>query len=228
MKKERKKVQLNKVFKLYGILGLMLLSTSLFNSCGSDSEDISPYYDQAYVERLPKESLSESERASLIFMREEEKLARDVYTFLQNKWNLFIFRNISTSEQTHMDAVLVLLNKYNIPDPVESNTIGVFSNADLQQLYSDLTTQGSMNLLDGLIVGATIEDLDISDLNSALLTVDNTDIQYVYDNLNKGSRNHLRSFYSQIQSQSGTYNAQFISQDEFDEIVNSPIERGGF
>ena len=161
-------------------------------------------------------------------MREEEKLARDVYTYLYTKWNILIFNNIASSEQAHTDAVLVLLNKYGISDPVENNGMGIFTNPDLQRLYTDLTQQGSVSLLNALLVGATIEDLDISDLNSALLSVDNADIEYVYDNLNKGSRNHLRSFFSQIQIQNGTYEAQFISQDEFDEIVNSPIERGGF
>lgn len=74
---------------------------------------------QIQVNNLPNEVISSAESTSLVFMREEEKLARDVYITMINKWGSKIFSNISTSEQTHMDAILMLLNKYNIPDPVD-------------------------------------------------------------------------------------------------------------
>lgn len=178
------------------------------------------------VNNLPNEPLNTDERATLSFMREEEKLARDVYVFLYNKWVLPIFNNISSSEQSHMDAIVQLLNKYNLPDPVGSNGYGIFSNPLLQNLYTQLTTQGSVSLLDALKAGATIEDLDIYDLKLSLTKVDNQDIILVYNNLMKGSRNHLRSFYSNIINAGGTYTPQYITQAEFDAIINSPMETG--
>lgn len=178
------------------------------------------------VNNLPNEPLNTDERATLSFMREEEKLARDVYIFLYNKWTLPIFNNISSSEQSHMDAIVQLLNKYNLPDPVGSNGYGIFSNPLLQNLYTQLTTQGSVSLLDALKAGATIEDLDIYDLKLSLTKVDNHDIILVYNNLMKGSRNHLRSFYSNIINAGGTYTPQYITQAEFDAIINSPMETG--
>ena len=54
--------------------------------------------------------------------------------------------------------------------------------------------------MDALIVGATVEDLDIKDLIDLLNKTDNPDIILVYNNLNKGSRNHLRAFIAQIES----------------------------
>lgn len=178
------------------------------------------------VNNLPNEPLNTDERATLSFMREEEKLARDVYIFLYNKWTLPIFNNISSSEQSHMDAIVQLLNKYNLPDPVGSNGYGIFSNPLLQNLYTQLTTQGSVSLLDALKAGATIEDLDTYDLKLSLTKVDNQDIILVYNNLMKGSRNHLRSFYSNIINAGGTYTPQYITQAEFDAIINSPMETG--
>ncbi len=159
-------------------------------------------------------------------MREEEKLARDVYTTLYGKWKIIIFNNIGESEQTHMDAVLQLLNRYNLQDPVGNNNVGEFNNADLQELYLQLVELGSTSISDALQVGATIEDLDIFDLENALTKIDNQDIELVYDNLTKGSRNHLRSFYSNILIASETYVPQFITQEKFDAIVNSPMETG--
>jgi len=181
---------------------------------------------QAQVKSLPIETLSTDEINSLEFLREEEKLARDVYTTLYSKWGAKIFNNISSSEQTHMDAVLQLLNKYNITDPVGSNPVGVFQNLTLQNLYNQLVDQGNVSLPDAYKVGATIEDLDIFDLTNALTKIDNQDITLVYEMLTKGSRNHLRSFYKNIINAGDTYIPQYITQPEFDAIVNSSMETG--
>lgn len=205
-----------------------ILSITLFGiSCNKDTSNNNSIGLNNQINNLPKEPLSADELATLPFMREEEKLARDVYSYLYSKWQVNIFNNISSSEQTHTDAVLNLLSKYNLPDPVNNNPPGIFTNSLLQNLYNQLIQQGSLNLNEGLKVGATIEDLDIFDLKTALTKIDNQDIRLVYENLMKGSRNHLRSFYSNILSNGGTYLPQYISQSEFDAIINSPMETGG-
>lgn len=193
---------------------------------GNDNGNINMAYLQAQITSLPKEPLNSAELTSLSFMREEEKLARDVYITLYNKWGVNIFSNISASEQTHMDALLMLLNKYSLTDPVGSNAVGVFSNTTLQNLYSQLVAQGNTSVLAAYKVGATIEDLDIFDLKNALLGNDNQDIKLVYDMLTKGSRNHLRSFYKNILNAGGSYAPQYITQAEFDTIINSAMETG--
>lgn len=180
------------------------------------------------VLNLPKESLSPDETASLAWMREEEKLARDVYTYFQNRWGQYIFNNIGTAEQTHMDAVLLLLNKYRLPDPVANHGYGEFSIPVLQNLFDQLTAQGYETYVDALKVGATIEELDIRDLNNALKMTDNQDITLVYKNLVRASRNHLRSFFGNIVDAEGTYTPLYLSQAEFDAIVNSPMESGNW
>jgi hypothetical protein len=91
-----------------------------------------------------------------------------------------------------------------------------------------LVTQGSTSTLNAFIVGATIENLDIFDLNNWNSKVDNQDIKYIYQNLTKGSRNHMRSFYGQVTGSGGTYSAQYISQTELDAIINSPKETGSW
>ena len=42
----------------------------------------------------------------------------------------------------------------------------------------------------------------------------------------RGSRNHLRSFVSQLTARSTTYTPQYISQSEFDTIIASAQETG--
>lgn len=178
------------------------------------------------IKDIPKSELSEEEITGLIQMREEEKLARDVYKTLGAKWGLKILTNIAESEQTHTNAVKVLLDHYDLEDPVKDDSIGAFTSPIIDELYNDLVYQGNKSLLDALIVGATVEDLDIYDLNELLAETDNQDIIVVYNNLNKGSRNHLRAFVAQIENRGGSYSPQYISQTEFNAIISSEQERG--
>jgi hypothetical protein len=140
-------------------------------------------------------SLSDQETAALLFMREEEKLARDVYNQMSQKWRLPIFKNISKSEQTHMDAIKVLLDRYGLPDPAAGMGIGEFQNADLQKLYGDLLQAGMKSLKEALDVGVTIEEVDIEDLTEAIVVTTHNDIRRVCTNLRQASFQHLGSFH---------------------------------
>ena len=143
--------------------------------------------------------LSAEEAAHLLYMREEEKLARDVYQVLFSKWNVRIFNNIAVSEQRHFDAVGTLISRYKLTDPAQE-TAGVFTNPDLQALYDQLIAKGSTSLLDALQVGVTIEETDIDDLKAAIAVTDNRDVLTVYGNLLNGSLNHLSAFNSHIEA----------------------------
>lgn len=182
---------------------------------------------QYNLDNMPLENLSEAEKNSILFMREEEKLARDVNLKFNEKWNLNVFGNISESEETHMDAMLQLIVKYNLTDPVGSNGVGVFTDDSLQALYNLLIPQGEVSLVEALKVGALIEEVDILDLKNALDNiVDNRDVVMVYENLNKASRNHLRAFVRNLNNRGVTYVPQQLTQDEFNEIIYNDWETG--
>lgn len=170
-------------------------------------------------------SFSDTELEMLLHMKEEEKLARDVYTALYEKWGIPIFSNISRAEQTHMNAVLFLLNKYGT-EYTAGEDPGKFSNPDFQKLYDQLVAKGSESLAEAMKTGALIEDLDIKDLMDYLEKVTNENIIMVFENLTKGSRNHLRAFNRQLVALGITYAPSYISQEEFDKIINSPHETG--
>lgn len=190
--------------------------------------NVSAAYCETIVENLPYEDLSEEEEAGLIRMREEEKLARDVYLVLYDKWGHRVFGNIARSEQRHTDAIKVLLDKYSLTDPSSDNTVGVFTSSEIRDIFDTLTEKGSASLAEALQVGATIEDLDIFDLKEFLAQTDNSDIRTVYQNLLKGSRNHLRAFMYQISAYGESYDAQYLSSEDVDAIINSPRERGQY
>lgn len=171
------------------------------------------------------EELTVLEADNLVFMREEEKLARDVYLTMYDAWGLNIFSNIAASEQTHTDAVAEMLEKYKLPDPVVDDRVGIFVNQKLIDLYDTLLARGYQSSLEALYVGALIEEVDMVDLKRAIEETDNEDIQQLYENLLSGSRNHLRAFVGLIEDQGIVYEAQFLPQDEVDAIVDSPVER---
>ena len=194
------------------------------------AEDGNSRFNQANLQNqlntFNAEELSEEEKTGLIFMREEEKLAHDVYVALYQKWNLNIFNNISSSEQTHTEAVKALIDRYGLTDPNADKGEGEFANEELQKLYDDLIEQGEKSLEDALRVGVTVEEVDIVDLQKFLKEVDNEDIILVYENLLRGSRNHLRSFVRNMNQSGLSYSPQYLSQEEYDEIANSDNEKG--
>jgi hypothetical protein len=142
-------------------------------------------------------SLTDQEMSNLLFVREEEKLARDVYLVLYDTWHARVFANIAKSEQNHMDTVLVLLEKYKLTDPAAPSP-GVFNNSELQGLYNYLIGLGSVSLTEALKVGVIIERRDIQDLNAFLAETQKFDLTTVYNNLLEGSENHLAAFTAEL------------------------------
>ena len=184
-----------------------------------------PHADETEEMLLP---LDYEEEQSLIYMREEEKLARDVYLTFYEQWEDTVFANIAESEQTHTDTIEDMLEKYGLPDPVVDDTIGVFVNSFLLEKYYELVAKGQVSELDALMVGAFIEELDIIDLQEAVDQTDEGDLEQLYSNLMRGSRNHLRAFAERIEEVTGEdYSAQLLDQEAVDAIVNTPFETGG-
>jgi hypothetical protein len=168
---------------------------------------------------VSKTPLSEVEIADLLFSREEEKVARDVYLALYDMWRHTTFSNISISEQQHMDTMLKKLNAYNIPDPAQA-AVGAFTNQDLQKMYIELVATGSKSLIDALKVGCLIEEVDMIDLQKAIDHATHTDLDNSYLNLLEGSKSHLRAFVSALDGQGVIYTPQYISVDLYNAIIN--------
>jgi hypothetical protein len=174
------------------------------------------------------DELSAEEIAGLMYMREEEKLAHDVYVALFNIWGAQVFANIAESEAEHTEAVRRLIEAHGLDDPAASNPPGVFENNDLQAMYDKLVARGLISLNDALAVGCLIEEKDIQDINDKKAEVqDEPDIVQVYDHLLCGSRNHLRAFNSNLLNQGVTYLPQVLTQAEWDAIAQSAAETCG-
>lgn len=161
-----------------------------------------------------------SEAALLTFMREEEKLARDVYLAMYQKWQQPVFNNIAQSEQTHMDQVKCFLDAYGLPDSARAEA-GQFNNSTLQGLYDSLVARGQVSLSEALRAGGMIEEVDIRDLENAIATTGIAEVKIMYENLMSGSENHLRAFVSNLLWLGESYTAQVLSEQSVADILSS-------
>ena len=193
------------------ILSLGFVSTNLFKA---DVEST----DTGTAQHIS--GLSAAEIEGIQFMREEEKLARDVYAYLYDIWQIPTFNNISASEQKHTDAIRVeLIEFYGLDDPVAALAPGEFINPILQQLYDDLTARGSTSLVEALKVGAAIEEIDILDIKEYILQTDDKVIIGVYENLLAGSGNHLRAFVSGLSKRGVTYEPAYLTLEQYEAVI---------
>jgi hypothetical protein len=170
--------------------------------------------------------LSAEEKRDLLHMVEEEKLARDVYLYLHRKWGLSQFNSIARSEEQHVNAVLSLIQRYGLTDPITGSQAGVFRNTGLANLYVDLIKRGSISAIEALRVGGLIEELDILDLENAINIAQQNDIRQVYKRIQRGSFNHLRSFSHALELVGQPYQPVKLTNDSFQTIVHSPMVSG--
>ncbi|MGD8581643.1 MAG: DUF2202 domain-containing protein [Gammaproteobacteria bacterium] len=189
-------------------------------------------------------TLDFNEKTHLIFMCEEEKLARDTYITLGARYpEAAVFGRIDDSEERHKCAVADMLEKYEIPNPSTNDNVGVFTGEDygwyFTEKFNALVERGSVSVLEALYVGAFIEELDMLDINQCPQVIvetdngindvsecgkvytDNADILRLYGSLLEGSESHLRAYVSNIEKQigEGNYVAQVLTQEQVDTIL---------
>jgi hypothetical protein len=174
-------------------------------------------------------SLSQLENDAILFMREEEKLARDIYDSMYVKWGGNPFGNIRYSEQVHMDKMKTLINTYKLQDPVVvTNDIhGKFANPTLQQYYNELAVAGSQSLTAALKAGAKIEELDITDLEERIKQSQRQDVISSFELLKMASHNHLRAFVRRLKMEGVNYEPVILGKVKFNNIIKAENTKDG-
>lgn len=214
------------------LFGLVAGLAMLFTSC---SESVSDVIDDEIVAIEQEKSsevtellgdscdfstpLSQAEIEGILLMREEEKLAHDVYSTFYESYGMPVFNNISKSESVHTSAILHMINGFGLDDPYVEGT-GNYSNEAFADLYVQLSEQGSAGLVEALKVGAFIEEYDIADLQELIDETENETIKRVYGNLLRGSTFHLKAFTGILTHMGKSYTPSIISQEEYEAIVN--------
>jgi hypothetical protein len=165
-------------------------------------------------------ALTAGERDGILFIREEERMAEDLYLELYKIVKLPIFRNVADSEQIHMDSVAILMDRYGLEDPVQDGD-GVYANETLQKMYDDLLESGGKSPEDALRAAALVEETSVHDLEKRIRATDKPEIRSVYGGLLMGSEKHLRSFVRALEERGGEYSPQLLSREEFADIVKA-------
>lgn len=167
------------------------------------------------VSNEPTGTLSEEERADILFVFEEEKMARDVYTSLGATWSWQSIGHVARSESMHMSAAGAILDRYAVAEPKETQVSGTYHDKQLQALYDQLMRDGSPSQLDAIKAGLYIEEFDIADIKKRMSRSDDKDVRQVYQYLLDGSYMHLRHFSMKLAQLGGTYEPKVLSKDEF-------------
>ena len=222
--------------KTFIITAVFALSALSFSSCsdkmaGIEAESIEKSLlvnfeectDSIFTTTI--ENLTEADIAGLNLMREEEKMAHDVYLYFFENYELTIFDRIAKSESKHADAVLRLLNHFELEDPTVDEA-GVFTKEELQSLYNQLTEMGNASVEAALSAGALIEETDIADLQELLENTENADLIRVYTHLLKGSYQHLKAFARTLLTYNITYVPVVLTQEAYDAILIMPNGNG--
>ena len=227
---------LNKVL-LKGVVSLAIFAGAAGGVMATGAESSSIETDDV--------ALDYNEKMHLMFMREEEKLARDVYQTLGTMYpDSVIFGNIDDSEQTHTMAVKAMIEKYGYEDPNTNDNVGAYTGEDFgwyfTEKYNQLVERASISKLEALYVGAFIEELDMMDINQCPKVIvetdngindvnqcgkvytDKADIQKLYSSLLDGSDSHLEGYVANIEKiiGEGNYQAQVLSQELVDAILD--------
>jgi hypothetical protein len=174
-------------------------------------------------------SLIQKEKDAILYMREEEKLARDVYDSMYAKWGGNPFSNIRQSEQVHMNRMKALITTYQLQDPVSQtgDVQGKFVSIIMQKYYNELTASGSQSLAAALKVGAKIEELDIADLEERIKQTQREDISSSFEFLKMASHNHLRAFVRRLKMEGLSYEPVILSKISFNKIIAVENKKGG-
>ncbi len=139
-------------------------------------------------------SVIDTRTADLVFSRDEERMARELYELFGRTYDAPVFTRIAASEQQHFDAIGGLLSSYGIADPAAGLPAGTYANADVQKLYDQWKAQGLTSVQDAYAVGVALEKTDIADLQGILARNSAADVQRVLTHLLTGSRHHLDAF----------------------------------
>lgn len=172
--------------------------------------------------------LTDSEKRALGYLYEEEKLARDVYATLWEKWAVAPFSNTKKAEAEHMAMIEQVFVDYKLPLPLgdDAGTRGRFSIPELQTLYDQLCERGSISRTDALMVGALIEEQDIADILAFRQKTNNKDLLNVYGCLQNASENHLRAFVRQLERVNIAYTPVVLESARYADILAERTQPG--
>jgi hypothetical protein len=168
---------------------------------------------------LTQPVISEKDKNSLVYFREEEKLAADAFDYFYEMWSNKLFFSFKSSESKHETIFKELMDYYGIDDPVKDYARGEFTIDTLKYFYIDMISFGSKSLLHSFLAGAEIEERSVYELDNAIKVIENEKLTGVYKTHKSSSEGYLRLFVSKLKDNSVIYQPKYLTGESFKSIV---------
>ncbi len=167
--------------------------------------------------------LEKRDSDAIISVIQEEKVAHDFYEAMYQAHGLVCFRSISKSEGIHMEMVKLLLDVYDIPDPLVDHYYkpGSFKDKKFERLFDDMLRKGSSSIIDALIESARFEELDIYDLETFADITSQTNVRDTFLELSGVSRNHLWAIVKSLEERGVDYEPAVLPARDLNKIITS-------
>ncbi len=172
----------------------------------------------ARLRPLSVDSLTAEEFHDLRALREGQKVMRDLYAVWQGRWKTPLFGNFAAAEQTHMDAMLRLLMRHQMNDPVVSKPLGAFKDSTFVRLFDHSSTSAAKSLNDCYLVACSLEEADILSLDTCLLHSKAADLRLVFSVLQQASAMHLATLRSHLRRLKVELRTMNISAQRLDSL----------
>jgi len=156
----------------------------------------------------------------LMYLHDQEKLARDINRTFYYTWGKPIFASIAESEQRHMNVLRAILDYYYLSALVETDEVGVFGAHHHTEAFTDLVNQGEVSLTEAYRAVGYLEEWDIREIRGSIEFTQDQALIDTFSNLLAGARNHLRVFAARSNSLGYAYQAQMLKQSEVDDICS--------
>lgn len=169
--------------------------------------------------------LTADEIEFLFAMREDEKMAKDLYTAFGAQYPTAVqFSRIATAEATHVAAIETMLTYYEVSFPALTPA-GVFADAEKQAQYDAFLAQGT-TIQGAFEVMALLEEENIAAYKAVEATATNANIKLILANMVRASSNHLKAAVRQLTILGITYTPTHLDQATFDEVISSAFAQG--
>lgn len=130
----------------------------------------------------------------LNYLRQEEKLAHDLYVLADSLYGAQQFGNIAQAEVHHGQAINSLLAGYSMADPNAGQAEGVFTDPQIQKTYNELAARIRQSQDEAAQVGILAEKTDIADLKKTIDSSPPAAVKSTLSHLVTASERHLQAF----------------------------------
>lgn len=170
--------------------------------------------------------ISTDEQKALVQIFEQEKLARDVYSQIGEKFGIKILKNAAIGKQKQMSLILDFMTLNQVAVAFD-DAQGVFKSPELRENYSAFLTEGLGSLNNAFRVGAKMEDYNIYHIDKILATQTTGKLVLLLSKLSCSAGNELKTQVNMLVGNGEMFMPDYISVKLYRSIMHDNHEYCG-